>query len=108
MADVINRTTKQILRSVHTPDYPVADWIQNPPLPEGVASRYMVIEGDDVREMTSGEKGAVNRRDVEVIRALKVAELDAALLVKLREADDRWPAIRDATTLGELDDIEIG
>jgi len=30
MADVINRTTFQYLRSVNTPDYPVADWIINP------------------------------------------------------------------------------
>jgi len=30
MADVINRTTFQYLRSVNTPDYPVRDWIINP------------------------------------------------------------------------------
>ena len=30
MSDVINRTTFQYLRSVNTPEYPVADWIINP------------------------------------------------------------------------------
>ena len=30
MSDVINRTTFQYLKSVNTPDYPVADWIINP------------------------------------------------------------------------------
>lgn len=32
MSDVVNRTTKQFIGSVHTPDYLVVDWIINPNL----------------------------------------------------------------------------
>ena len=29
MADVLNRKTRELLRSVNTPDYPDVDWIAN-------------------------------------------------------------------------------
>lgn len=56
MSNVLNRSTKQYLRSVNTPDYPASEWIHNPVLPAGVASKFLVIEGDTVREMTAAEK----------------------------------------------------
>ncbi len=58
MASVLNRTTKQFLVSVNTPEYSTADWIHNPDMSPvaGVLSRYWVIEGDTVREMTDTEK----------------------------------------------------
>ena len=55
MANVINRITKQYLKSVNTPDYPVKDWIINPILPE-CDSKHYVVEGDIIREMTQVEK----------------------------------------------------
>lgn len=55
MANVINRITKQYLKSVNTPDYPVKDWIINPILPE-CDSKYYVVEGDIIGEMTQVEK----------------------------------------------------
>ena len=58
MANVLNRTTKQYIRSVNTPDYPTEDWIINPDLTAvaGVANKYWKITGDVVSEMTSAEK----------------------------------------------------
>ena len=55
MANVINRTTRQYLKSVNTPDYLENEWIKNPILPD-CDSKYYVIEGDIIREMTQVEK----------------------------------------------------
>ena len=55
MANVINRITKQYLKSVNTPDYPVSEWIHNPVLPD-CTPKFWVIESNIVREMTISEK----------------------------------------------------
>ena len=62
MANVINRTTKQYLRSVNTPDFPVEDWIINPDLSalESVPQKYWKVVGDTVVEMDQAEKDAVD------------------------------------------------
>ena len=57
MANVINRITRQYLKSVNTPDYPEKDWIRNPILPNCDPSEW-IIEGDLVRETTQSEKDA--------------------------------------------------
>jgi len=59
MANVINKTTKQYLTSVHTPDYSAADWIINPALP-AVDKKYWKIVGNLVKSMTVNEKKAVD------------------------------------------------
>lgn len=58
MGDVLNRTTKEFLKSVNTPDYDPADWIVNPDLKDvsGVDPKYWVVEGDVVRSMDATEK----------------------------------------------------
>ena len=63
MADVLNRVTKQFLRSVNTPDYPAEDWIINPDLTEvaAVPWRYWKIVGDAVLPMTQAEREEVDR-----------------------------------------------
>jgi len=50
MANVLNRTTKQYLTSVNTPDYPIGSWIHNPDLSLviGWPNRYWTITGDVV------------------------------------------------------------
>ena len=62
MADVINRTTLELLKSQNTPDFPVADWIINPDLSAlaGVPTKYWKVVGDTVIEMTQTEKDAVD------------------------------------------------
>lgn len=62
MASVLNRTTKEYLPSVNTPDYPTVDWIINPDVSAlaGVPTKYWNISGDTVTEMTQPEKDAVD------------------------------------------------
>ena len=74
MATVLNRTTKQLIPSANTPDYPVADWIINPDLSavEGFASVYWVITGDIVTLMTQGERDAV---DAEIANSLLLSAI---------------------------------
>lgn len=62
MANVLNRTTKEYLISVNTPDYPEVTWIINPDLSgvEGVPSKYWKITGDTISEMNQSEKNAVD------------------------------------------------
>ncbi len=59
MSNVLNRITKQYLKSVNTPDYPVTEWIHNPFLPN-CDKKFMVIEVDTVREMTVKEKAELS------------------------------------------------
>ena len=90
MANVINRITKQYLKSVNTPDYPLAEWIINPVLPDCEPSEW-VIEGDTVRETTQAEK------DAKIADKLaKEAERKAKELLDKEKADaDRIKARED-------------
>lgn len=78
MANVLNRTTKQYLRSVNTPDYPVVDWIVNPDLADviGWDSKYWIITGDVVTLMTPAERSALDTAELESLRDQAVAQLD--------------------------------
>jgi len=63
MAAVIKRIAPYTyLQSVHTPDYPENDWLRNPDLSVvvSVAQKYWKVAGDNVVEMTQGEKDAVD------------------------------------------------
>ena len=57
MANVLNKITKQYLRSVNTPDYPTSEWMINPILPD-CDKKFWLIEGDTIREMAQAEKDA--------------------------------------------------
>ena len=57
MSNVLNKLTKQYLRSVNTPDYPPGEYLINPVLPN-CDQKFWVIEGDIIREMTQPEKDA--------------------------------------------------
>ena len=60
MADVFNRNTKQHLKSVNTPDYPESEWIINPTFIPDCESKYIIVEGNTIREMTTEEKAVVD------------------------------------------------
>ena len=68
MAKVFNRETKQYLESVNTPDYdrPTGkhwdngNWIINPTFVPDCESKYIVVEGNDIREMVTEEKAIVD------------------------------------------------
>jgi len=55
MSDVLHRITKQYLKSINTPEYPITEWIHNPILPACIP-KFWVIESDNIREMTAAEK----------------------------------------------------
>lgn len=62
MANVLNRETKQFIRSVNTPNYPVSVWIIDPDLKlvDGFPSFYWTITGDIVSLMSQAERDAID------------------------------------------------
>lgn len=60
MANVFNRKTMQYKKSVNTPDYLIKDWIINPTFIPDCEAKYMVVDNDTIREMTSEEKAVVD------------------------------------------------
>jgi hypothetical protein len=91
MAAVLNRTTKQLLSSVNTPDYSTTDWIINPNLSGvmGVPVEYWKITGDVVSEMDQAEKDAV---DAILIVGEKDTKIDAFYYEATRIVEDRYAA----------------
>lgn len=89
MATVVDRTTTgtppvgsgtvRVLLSVHTPDYPVANWIHNPDLSAlaAVAQVYWKVVGDLVQEMIPAEKDAVDLALLPLIKWQRCRGIDA-------------------------------
>lgn len=77
MATVVNRTTKEVLYSVNTPDYDSADWVINPDLSSvsGVPTRYWKIDGDTISPMSGAEREAVDASLADQDKASKIEEL---------------------------------
>lgn len=91
MANVLNRTTKQYISSVHTPNYDPADWIINPDISAviGIDSRYWKITDDVVSEMTQVEKDAVDAAEL----SERQAQIRAALKARFDQEDDNTKAL---------------
>jgi hypothetical protein len=100
MSNVLNRTTKQYLISVSTPDYPDVDWIINPDLSSvvGIAEKYWKISGDSVLEMTSEEKAIVDAAEAGATPATGENYLTAEYNSKNQLLKETW--YRDKTELG--------
>lgn len=79
MADVLHRTTKQLLLSVNTPDYSTADWIRNPDLSavSAVPTIYWKITGDVVSEMNQSEKDTEDASSLGALKISRYAEIDS-------------------------------
>lgn len=60
MSNVFNRITKEYKKSVNTPDYSINEWIINPKFVPNCESKYIVVEGNIIREMTIEEKLVVD------------------------------------------------
>ncbi|NOR85399.1 hypothetical protein GQ473_04720 [archaeon] len=60
MANVFNRRTKIYKKSVNTPDYPENEWIINPTFVPNCEAKYMVVDGDNIKEMTIKEKAVID------------------------------------------------
>lgn len=65
MSDVLNRATKQYLKSVNTPEFSEADWVINPDISavKDIPAKYWKITGDAVSEMSPEEKAYVDAHD---------------------------------------------
>lgn len=77
MATVVNRTTKEVLYSVNTPNYDPADWVINPDLSSvsGLDTRYWKITGDTISPMNASEREAVDASLSSQDKATKIEEL---------------------------------
>ena len=126
MANVINRTTSEILLSVHTPDYPVTDWIINPVNVYAmllVKQGHRVIDNDTVRETNSDEKLVIRQEDLtrykalarsiaawciaKAVRTASLAQLTTTLDTMAAKYIGVATAIEDASTIEVLDNIDV-
>lgn len=89
MANVLNRTTKQFLTSVNTPDYSEADWIVNPDLAAvaGFSTKYWDIQGDVVTLMDDAARTTADAAEVTAIKAQETAVAEAIATKALADAD---------------------
>lgn len=113
MANVLNRTTKQYLLSVNTPDYPETEWIINPDL-SGVKDlpvSHWIIDGDSVRPPNEEEAPAINAGVLEEQKMARLAEIDGRTAFLLQQPIEIEPgAFVDMTsdTYKTLQDIVVG
>lgn len=79
MADVLNRTTRELLTSKHEPDYDPADWIINPDLSAvaNVPQSRWVIEGDTIRPPDETELAAFLAAELATAKAAKMTAIDS-------------------------------
>ncbi len=76
MGSVINKSTYEYRESVHSPDYPTADWLHNPDVSalSEVPREFWIVDGSTVREMTEAEK---NSNCLASCKAAKCAAIDS-------------------------------
>lgn len=98
MSNVINKTTLQYLRSVHTPYYKTG-WIINPVLPECDFIYWKVASGV-VKEMTASEKTV---KDTELAAQTMDAQKEQLIQTKIREIGIQ--ALKDDDVLDSSGDI---
>ena len=79
MADVINRNTGEVKRSVDTPDYDPADWLvvdrSTTETLEALPQRYRVVDGDTAREATAAEKDTIDQPLLDDFKAQKIRDI---------------------------------
>lgn len=79
MVAVLNRTTKDFLPTVHTPDYPTADYVHDPNMTPvaGLEKRDWKLVGDTPTVLTDAEWDAAN---LNAYKAERHAEVDLRTL----------------------------
>lgn len=118
MANVLHRSTREYLRSVHGPAYPMEEWIHDPILEavEGYQNKYWIVTGDTVSLMNQAQRDAVDAADLIAIRDSAASELSkvesilrAFMLVVIDEFNAHalkhnaiLTAIDSATSLADL------
>lgn len=70
MANVLNKTTMELLYSVNTPDYSPSEWVINPDptLLATVPLKYLKVVGEGIVEMTQDEKNVVDTINLDDVR----------------------------------------
>ncbi len=76
MANVLNRTTKEYLTSVNTPDFDVSLWVINPDLSAviGFASKYWIITGDVVTLQNQAQRDITDDTEFQTFLAAAATE----------------------------------
>jgi hypothetical protein len=106
MANVLNRTTKEYLLSVNTPDYPETEWLINPAIPEGVdinSRNTFTVSGDAIVANSKLEKDVLDAAD-EAVRTTRVHAVYDEILAASKGAEDLAPIT--ATTEDRLRVLE--
>ena len=96
MADVLNRTTLEFRKSVHTPDYSWQEWIINPDFSavEKVPRKYWTVDGDKVRAMTAEEKVVVDAAALVQYKAAKLDSLRETSMQQVGAATGKYKAAK--------------
>ena len=80
MADVLNRQTLELKRSVNTPDYPESEWVINPDLTitQTVPWDCLRLVGDRLVEFSPEEKSVVNSNKLAELRLKYLSIVNSA------------------------------
>ena len=108
MADVLHRTTRELLRSVNTPDYPAADWIASPDLSAvaGLPAWQWVIEGDTIRPPTASELAVAQAARLPAAKAERIAAVDAKTAAIVTSGVEVAPGVRISTSLAATQNLQ--
>lgn len=79
MATVLNRATKELRHSVHSPGYDPAEWIENPDLSavDGIPQSRWVVDGNTVRPPNESEQSAFDAADLAAAKESKINAINA-------------------------------
>lgn len=91
MANVLKRDLSIYLTSVHTPDYPLVDWVHNPDLSAvvGFDLKYWTLTGDVVGLMDQSQRDAVDAQE----EADRIAVIKQELKDRFNQEDDNTKAV---------------
>jgi hypothetical protein len=108
MADVLHRRTRELLRSVNTPDYPAVDWIASPDLSAvaGLPVWQWVIEGDTIRPSRAGELAAMEASRLPAAKAERIAAIDAKTAAIVTSGVEVAPGVRISTSLAATQNLQ--
>jgi len=83
MATVVNKTTFQVIESVHTPDYRNGEWLINPDIPDAPKRHWRILNGN-LRLKTASQRAAADAEFLAEMKEDKKNGLKAELGEALR------------------------
>ena len=106
MANVVDRTTLETLRSVHTPNYSSLAYVINPPnfdLIEATPRKYRKISGDTLSVMNQAEMDAADAAEAQAL----IDALNAAAKSVYDTAQDEYSKPLKAVALVILNELNL-